>query len=284
LGRTFTHAAAEAAGILWEAWRLLRRIDQLPARCRPHHRSEGYAIQREVARLSGQAVAGWKIAATSAAGQRHIGVDGPLAGRLLSGRLVAPGSTIDLTGNAMRVAEAEFAFRMARPLPPRTGPYTVDEVADATASLHLAIEAPDSRYDDFAVVGAPQLIADNACASWAAIGSPVGLDWRARDLAADGVVAFRNGAAVGTGRGANVGGPLQALTWLANEVATYDGGLQPGDVIITGTCVPPVAIAPGDRLTMEFGELGTIEVSFRDPERPEPGYRDAPQENYDESS
>ena len=265
MSSTFTNAAAEAAGILWETWRQSGRIDRLPARCRPRDRAEGYAIQREVARLSGQRVAGWKIAATSAAGQRHIGVDGPLAGRLLSGRLVAPGSAIDLTGNAMRVAEAEFAFRMARPLPPRPAAYTVGEVAAATASLHLAIELPDSRYDDFAVVGAPQLIADTACASWAAIGPAVGLDWRARDLAANEVVAFRNGDAVGRGGGGNVGGPLHALTWLANEVATYDGGLQPGDVIITGTCVPPVPVGPGDRIRMDFGDLGTIEVEFLKP-------------------
>ena len=257
-----TDAAAEAAAILWEAWRQSGRIGQLPARCRPRDRAEGYAIQREVARLSGQPVAGWKIAATSVAGRRHIGVDGPLAGRLLSGRLVAPSSTIDLAGNAMRVAEAEFAFRMATALPPRAVAYTVVEVAHATASLHLAIEVPDSRYDDFSVVGAPQLIADTACASWAAIGPAVGLDWRARELDAYDVVAFCNGRSAGRGGGRNVGGPLPALTWLANEVATYGGGLQPGDVIITGTCVPPVPVEPGDRVRMEFGELGTIELQF----------------------
>jgi 2-keto-4-pentenoate hydratase len=262
LSDTFSKAAAEAAVILWETWRQSGRIGQLPARCRPRDRAEGYAIQREVARLSGQAVAGWKIAATSVAGQRHIGVDGPLAGRLLSKRLVAPGSTIDLAGNAMRVAEAEFAFRMAASLPKRPVAYTVVDVAAATASLHLAIEVPDSRYDDFSVVGAPQLIADTACASWAAIGPAVGVDWRVRDLDAYDVVAFRNGHSVGRGGGANVGGPLHALTWLANEVATHDAGLQPGDVVITGTCLPPVPIGPGDGVRMEFGDLGTIGVQF----------------------
>jgi 2-keto-4-pentenoate hydratase len=36
----------------------------------------------------------------------------------------------------------------------------------AVASLHPAIEVPDSRYDDFTRVGAAQLIADTACACW----------------------------------------------------------------------------------------------------------------------
>ena len=158
-------AAAEAARILWEAWLQGARLPSLPERCRPRDRAEGYAIQSELVRLSGQRVAGWKIAATSLAGQRHINVDGPLAGPLLAG----VGSTIDLRPNRMRLAEAEFAFRMAAPLPPRGSPYTYDEVKAATASVHPAIEVPDSRYDDVTSVGAPQLIADAACAWWAKV-------------------------------------------------------------------------------------------------------------------
>ena len=42
-------------------------------------RLEGYAIQAMLANLSGQGIDGWKIAATSRAGQAHIAVDGPLA-------------------------------------------------------------------------------------------------------------------------------------------------------------------------------------------------------------
>jgi 2-keto-4-pentenoate hydratase len=43
-------------------------------------------------------------------------VDGPLAGRLLAGRQLPEGATVSLAGNIMNVAEAEFAFRMARAL------------------------------------------------------------------------------------------------------------------------------------------------------------------------
>ncbi len=64
----------------------------------------------------------------------------------------------------MRVAEVEFAFTMGTDLPPRDVPYRLDEVMAAVASLHPAIEIPDSRYRSFTEVGAPQLIADNACA------------------------------------------------------------------------------------------------------------------------
>jgi 2-keto-4-pentenoate hydratase len=254
---------SEAATILWDAWMQGVRIPSLPEGCRPRDRAGGYAVQAELIRLSGERVAGWKIAATSEAGRRHLVVDGPLAGPLLASRLAGAGSTIDLRGNAMRLVEAEFAFRIAAPLPPRGVPYTFAEVKSATASLHPAIEVPDSRYEDVTAVGAAQLIADAACAWRAAIGEPAGVDWRARDLDDHVVLVFKDGRLVAEGRGANVGGPLRALTWVANELATHAGGLRVGDLVITGTCITPIPIAPGERVRVEFGALGAIELSFR---------------------
>src|SRR6202042_3661328 len=87
-----------------------------------------------------------------------------------------------MKGNEMRVGEAEFAFRFARDLPPRTNPYSVLEVLEAVGTLHPAIEIPDSRFADFVSAGEAQLIADNACAHLFVLGAATGADWRARDL------------------------------------------------------------------------------------------------------
>jgi 2-keto-4-pentenoate hydratase len=146
-----------AATTLWKNWQQSIRIRELPENGRPTNRADGYAIQARLADLSGQGIAGWKIAATSRAGQAHIRVDGPLAGRLLNGRVLKSGATISLTGNLMRVAEAEFAFRFRRDLEKREQPYSLDEVLKAVESLHTAIEVPDSRFEDYTVVGASEL-------------------------------------------------------------------------------------------------------------------------------
>ena len=252
-----------AAAILWQHWQQSTRFDELSARCRPGSRAEGYAIQAEVAKLSGQSIVGWKIAATSAAGQQHIRVDGPLAGCLLSARALEGGARISLAGNHMKVAEAEFAFRMGTHLPKRAAAYSVSEVLAAVASLHPAIEVPDSRYNDFTRVGAAQLIADTACACWFVLGPATRVDWRARDLAKHSVVAYRNGALAGQGSGANVlGDPRSALAWIANELSTYGDGLRAGDVVITGTCLTPVPVSAEDSVKADFGELGVLEVGF----------------------
>jgi len=255
---------AESAGIIWNTWMRSELIDALPGHCRPSNRSEAYAIQAEVARLSAQSLFGWKIAATSTDGQKHIGVDGPLAGRLLAGRVMQSGSALELGKNLMKVAEAEFAFRMGAALPPRAARYTAEEVLAAVDTLHPAIEIPDSRYRDFVTVGAPQLIADNACACWFVIGPEVRADWRARDLARHPVTAWRNDALAAQGVGANVlGDPRIALTWIANELSEQGIGLGAGETVTTGTCVLPQAIAPGDSIRADFGELGSVSIEIK---------------------
>jgi 2-keto-4-pentenoate hydratase len=256
-------AIEQAARTLWTAWAENRRIAELPQDCRPANRLDGYRVQSEVARQSGQEVFGWKIAATSSAGQKHIGVDGPLAGRLLSKRVFTSGDTIPFTGNMMKVAEAEFAFRMARDLPPRKTPYSMQEVLDAVQTLHPAIEIPDSRYNDFARVGAAQLIADNACASYFVLGPAVSANWRTLDLAACPVTAIVNGRKLREGSGANVlGDPRIALTWIANELSAIDEPLRAGQVVTTGTCVVPADVAAGDRVIADFGALGSAEAAL----------------------
>jgi 2-keto-4-pentenoate hydratase len=252
-----------AAATLWYNWQQGRRLPHLPEHLQPSDRAEGYAIQAKLAELSAQGITGWKIAATSSAGQAHIRVDGPLAGRLLKERVLENGAVISITDNLMRVAEAEFAFRFRRDLEARTQPYSVDEVLSAVGTLHAAIEIPDSRYEDYTVVGAPQLIADNACACWFILGPPVEAHWRETDLARHQVDGYRNGKPASRGSGANVlGDPRRALTWIANELNQLGNGLRAGQVITTGTCIPPIPVAPGDSVLMDFGVFGSLHVSF----------------------
>ena len=251
--------ADQAAELLLTNWNATTRIAALPEAARPSSRSEGYEAAAAVARQSGSTVAGWKIAATSEAGQRHINVEGPIIGRILSHRLLPPNASVTLGDNIMKVAEAEFAFRFAKDLPSRSGPYSYDEAMAAVSSLHLSIEVPDSRYSDFTKVGAAQLIADTACASWLVLGPAIEKPWRQIDFSAHAVKGLKNGAVVAEGTGkAVLGDPRKALTWFVNEASTYCGGVKAGQFVTTGTCIIPMAIAPGDHVTIDYGELGTM--------------------------
>ena len=253
----------EAACILWEAWSAGRRISGLPRGCRPGSLDEGYAIQRAVAERSGSGAVGWKLAATSEAGQAHIGVDGPLAGRLLGSRVYRDGADVPAGPLHMGVAEAEFAFRMGRDLPSRGSspgaPFPVEAVMEAVESLHPAIEVPDSRFEDFAVAGAPQLVADTACADLFVLGPAAPDEWRALDLASHPAVLRINGVDASAGSGANVlGDPRLALAWIANDRAARGEPLRAGEVVTTGTCVTPAPVRAGDELLADFGPLGAV--------------------------
>ena len=153
---------------------LARRHQARGARCRRSGRRAGRRATPSRPRSSAppaHKLFGWKIAATSEAGQKHINVAGPMAGRILQETLIADGGTASMAGNEMRVAEPEFAFRMRADLPPRPAPYSVAEVLAAVDTLHPAIEIPDSRFADFVSAGEAQIIADNACAHLFVLGA-----------------------------------------------------------------------------------------------------------------
>src|SRR3954469_25525462 len=108
---------AAAAKTLHDHWHAGTKTGDLDPSQRPRDRAEGYAIQ---AAMQGYGSPfGWKIAATSEAGQKHINVAGPLAGRIFAERVIPDGGTASMAGNKMAVGESEFAFRIGRSLPRR---------------------------------------------------------------------------------------------------------------------------------------------------------------------
>lgn len=241
-----------------------RQIDHLPEADRPATRAEGYRAQAALEAFSRHAVQGWKIAATSKAGQAHINVDGPLAGRIFRERLLRDGDSVPLRGNNMRVAELEFAFRLGRDLPPRSAGYSQDEVRGAVAALHPAIEIPASRFTDFCAVGAPALIADNSCGYQFLFGEAFAPEvWRNRDLKTWEVEARLAGKGSFYGIGSNVlGDPWLALEWLVGECSAHGMALTEGQFISTGTCLVPVALAEGDALEADFGAGEPLRLAF----------------------
>ena len=137
------------------------------------------------------------------------------------------------------------------------------EVLAAVAALHLALEIPDSRYADFVTAGGAAAHR-RQCLRPPLRHRPAGAGelarrsiWR-RIASSDAWGSFE-----GVGTGANVlGDPRIALTWLANELSRLGVTLAAGQIVTTGTCVTPMAIAPGDVVAADFGAFGTIGLRF----------------------
>ncbi len=252
---------SDAGCILHGCWSGRTVIEALPAACRPATLEAGYAVQRALVEQSGDVPVGWKIAATSRAGQRHINVNGPIAGRLLKSRVHRSPARVSLLGNRMAVAEAEFAFVLGRPLPARSASYSEAEVLEAVAEVRPAIEIPDSRYREFTRAGGPQLVADNACANQFILGPAAPSGLRSVPLSAHPVRLLIDGSVAALGTGGDVlGDPWTALAWIANNHAVQGASLAAGDIVTTGVCGPPAAIRSGNRVVADFGPFGSAEV------------------------
>lgn len=244
------------AGAIWAAWSAGVPIPELPCALRPVDLGEGMAAQDALRALAGESY-GWKLAATSTAGQRHIGVDGPQPGPLFTRFRHEPGDVIPAADLHMRVVEAEFAFRIGSDVG------TGDDVLAAVAAMHLAVELPNSRFEHFGEVGAAALAADAACAGRFVLGPEVP-GWRDLDLSTARTALWINGAAAAQGSGAAVlGDPRTALAWLAAELPRFGHRLRAGDVVTTGTTTPPPRVVPGDTIRADFADLGSIDIALR---------------------
>ncbi|MGB0844841.1 MAG: 2-keto-4-pentenoate hydratase [Alphaproteobacteria bacterium] len=201
---------------------------------------------------------GWKIGATNAGAQGALKTDRPFYGRLLQkGRLRGP---IDISYSSLNhaVVEVEFAMELKKNLILGKKPFTIDDVKKATSRVILSIEVVSTRFDAFPGAGALNYIGDNG-ANGAWIEGASSADWIDMDLEAVEIELHKGGKEVAKGSGAVVEtGPFGMLMWLANQGV----GLKAGEIITTGTMVPPTPATRGDSFTAKFGDLGEIAVRF----------------------
>jgi len=253
--------AEEAARLLLEARERRKALLDFPEACRPRTIEDGYEVQAALELLDGRPVAGWKIGATSEHIQKRLGLDRPFPGRIFAPCLLKSPARIS-RGDFLQVAlEVEFAFRLARDLPPRREEYARAEVEAAVASLHPACELVDARTSFGFKLPAPYVLADNGCNAALVEGAAVP-DWRRYDLARQKATLFLNGKKAAEGTGADaLGHPLAALTWLANELSQRGLGIKAGQIVTTGTCCGFNPLSVGDVAVADYGPLGKIEVS-----------------------
>lgn len=265
-GRKRAEPRIERAGEwLFNAHAERKRFAPLPAALAPRSAEEAYAIQAEFvgmrARKLGR-VAGYKIALTTPAMRTMMGMSDSIAGDMLEKTLLRSPARVRAADYLHLLVEFELAFEMAEDLPAIEAPYTRERVEKAIGAAMPAFELADDRNADY-----PQLkehplmlIADNAWNEGAVLGEPV-RDWRGIDLAALHGVVTINGKKAGEGHGRDVmGHPLEALTWIANNLAARGLGLWRSDVVITGSLVTTRYPKAGDTVRFEAGALGAVEL------------------------
>ena len=219
---------------------------------------DAYAVQQGlVAGLlaDGDSIIGYKLGLTSKPMQEMLRVDQPDYAPVLGSTVYPDGGAVPCDRYIAPRMEAEICVVLDKPL---SGPHcTAAEAWDATRGLVAALEIVDSRIADWKIKLA-DTVSDLASNGAVAFGSrivPLG-DF---DPALVGMVFTRNGDLVATGAGAAaLGGPIDAVAWLANTLHPLGVTLPAGAILLTGALHAAVPFAPGDVFRADFDRLGPI--------------------------
>jgi len=221
-----------------------------------------YAIQQENTahwEKEGRRVVGSKIGLTSRAVQKQLGVDRPDFGVLFADMMIAEDEPVAASRVLQPKIEAEVAFLLDRDVDVEAP--TVADVLRAVAYAMPALEIVGSRITNWDI-GIVDTVADNASSGLFVLGGPVrsleGLDLRALQMQ-----MMRREKVVSKGTGATcLGNPLNAVAWLAGELARRKRPLRAGDIILSGALGPMVAVNSGDAFEANVAGLGTVSARF----------------------
>jgi 2-keto-4-pentenoate hydratase len=243
-----------AADLLADARRTHTPIVDLPPELQPTNLEEVARIHDAMA-VAYDGIGGWKIGAPSPDAT-------PFFAPMPRAWMAASGAILYGPTYRYRVLECEIAFLIGKDLPPRDQPYTREEVTDAIASCHPAIEELESGLIDPKAANNFSALADlqmhggfiygPACAYWKSI------DWtkEAVTLSIDGAVRVER-------TGSNTSGDLmRLLPYLANQGAARTGGLEAGQWITTGSWTGNTPAIAGAAAEANFAHAGRVTLRF----------------------
>jgi 2-keto-4-pentenoate hydratase len=204
---------------------------------------------------AGERAIGWKLGFGSPEAMARFGIDRPLVGFLTDRALLSDGADVSLAGWAAPALEPELAIHLGRDIGWRD---SRDQARTAIAGVSAAIELADV---DPPPSDPETILAGNIFNRHVVLGELHEHRVNGVGLAAR---VTRNGAEVARADDLHAlpGDPIELLRQTAELLAACGEQLRAGDVVITGSVVPPMPIAPGEHIEVEMGQLGSLALSF----------------------
>jgi 2-keto-4-pentenoate hydratase len=252
-------AIAARAAAAWRAKAVvsgLAGIDAATAACVQK------TLVRDLAPVLGPPV-GYKVGLTGKAMQERLGVDHPVAGVLLSRMLLDPGTPVPAGYAARPLVEADLVavigdagVNQAR---------TPDEVLAHLSALRPFIELADLALAPDEKPSAASIAAINVGARLGVLGEPIAVDPGMADRLATMKVSLTDGTSkvLAEAPGTSIlGHPLNAVIWLAQDLAARGEALRPGQLVSLGSFGPPAQPVPGGTVTLRYDGLSAAPVSL----------------------
>lgn len=215
-------------------------------------------IQRMLALRSeriarGERAIGWKLAFGAPSSLARFGLSAPLPGFLAEATTFSPGSTVSCAGWGRPVAEPEIAVHIGRDVEPGSS-HVAEAIAGIGAAIELADVHPPSEDIEEILAGNIFHRAVILGAAEPARAGGIRDGMRAR-VAQDGVEVANTGDLE-----ALTGDLIEMVGHTATLLAAAGEQLRAGEVVITGSIVPPLAIQPGQEVVFELTPLPAISV------------------------
>ncbi len=198
---------------------------------------------------------GWKVGFGAPAAMEKLGIKAPLVGFLTDQARLAAGATISLADWRKPVAEPEIAVYVGSDLPAGA---KRDTAAAAIIALGPAIELADvDRPPD----DVEQILAGNIYQRHVILGP--------RDASRAGCVLdglhgriLRNGTEVASTSDpqAMTGDLLDIVRHVADVLAEFGERLRAGQIIITGSIVPPLWLTAGEEIVFNLDPVGSVSI------------------------
>jgi 2-keto-4-pentenoate hydratase len=217
----------------------------------------GMDLQLELRRRildGGARSVGWKLGLGTQAAMEQHGTTAPLVGFLTDRGLREAGSELPVGGWTKATAEPEIAVHVASDVP---ADGDRDAVARAIGALGPAFEVVDIDGGEV-----EQILAGDLFHRYVVLGDPTPFgavapaDLRGRFRHNEEEQAIDEPLAL-------VGDPVDALAHLATHLAAFGETVRAGEVLITGSIIPAVAVAPGDTLHYRLDPLGELALTFQ---------------------
>lgn len=244
----------DAATLLLDARRTTTPMEDLPTDLQPTSLEEAYFVQDTMMAAYG-AIGGWKVGAGTPEAT-------PMFAPMPKAWIAPGGSTLSGGTHRYRGLEAEIAFIFGKDLPPRTTPYSRDEVLAVIQSCHPVIEVLESGLVDPVAAMKLSQIGDVQMHGGLVYG-PAYADWQSIDFTQEAVTLAVDGIVRVERVGSNTSGDfLRLLPWLANEGAARTGGIKAGQIITTGSWTGNVQAMAGASVDVSFATVGKVSLRF----------------------
>jgi 2-keto-4-pentenoate hydratase len=221
---------------------------------------ESYQIQHQIidARVKeGERIVGYKVGCTSKSIQKQFGLKYPIKGFITEPFIYDDKVKLDASNYENLSIEPEFVIKIGRDVTKEFLEH--HEIDQAIESVAAGIELHNYKFCFEPT--SQELIILNGIHAGLVIGEQRRFTKRS-DLSLEGVGVFVNGELVASAIGAEImmEGPLTSLRWLADELLQEGRFLKKGDIVIPGSPVQLIPLAPGDGVKVSITNWGMVEA------------------------